>query len=174
MSAKIKKYAGERIKTEDLRKGRVPVERWKPKVRYAWSTGMAMNRFLKELKNGRIIATTCDKCRRVMVPPRVYCEKCFKPTDGWTYVKDTGTINTFSVSFLARDATRLKEPIIVAIIDLDGASKNMGIIHKLARTRNWKNIRIGMKVQAVWKPAKERTGTVTDIEYFKLIKEEKH
>ena len=174
MSERTKNFPGTPVKTKAIREGKIPTVRMRPKVKFAWSAGIAMGRFLDELKNGRIIATTCDKCRRVMVPPRVYCEKCFKPTDGWTYVKDTGTINTFSVSFLARDATRLKEPIIVAIIDLDGASKNMGIIHKLARTRNWKNIRIGMKVQAVWKPAKERTGTVTDIEYLKLIKEEKH
>ena len=166
MSAKIKKYAGERIKTEDLRKGRVPVERWKPKVRYAWSTGMAMNRFLKELKNGRIIARKCYKCGLVAVPPRMYCEQCFKPTDKWVYVKDTGIINTYSISYLAADATRLKEPILVAVIELDGASKGIGIFHHLGEV-NKDDITFGMKVKAVWKPPEERIGAITDIKYFK-------
>ena len=173
MSERSKNFPGTPIKTRDIKEGRIPAVRMRPKAKFAWSAGIAMGRFLDELKNGKIAATICNKCRRIMVPPRVYCERCFKSTDGWTYVKDTGTINTYSVSFLARDATRLKEPIIVAIIDLDGASKNMGIIHKLGGIRNWKKRKIGMKVRAVWKPAKERTGSVTDIEYFKLIEEEK-
>jgi uncharacterized OB-fold protein len=33
----------------------------------------------------------------------------------------------------------------------------------------WKITR-GMKVKAVWKPAEERTGAITDIKYFKPIK----
>jgi hypothetical protein len=168
MSSKIRKYAGERIKTDDLRKGRVPVERWRPKIRYAWSTGTAMSRFLKELKNGKIIARKCHKCGHIVVPPRMYCELCFKPTDEWVYVKDTGTINTYSISYLAADATRLKEPILVAIIDLDGASKDMGIFHHLGEVKK-EDIKFGMRVKAVWKPPKERTGAITDIKYFKAM-----
>ena len=168
MSAKIKKYPGEGIRTADLRKGKVPVVKWKPKVRYAWSAGVAMSRFIEELKNGKIIARTCHKCGRVMVPPRMYCESCFRPTDEWTYVKDTGTINTYSVSYLAADASRLKDPILVAVIDLDGASKGMGILHYLGEMKK-EDVDFGMKVKAVWKPKKERTGSITDIRYFKPV-----
>lgn len=172
MSKKIKHYPGEALESADIREGKVPTEKLRPKAKFAWSAGIAMSRFLEELKGGRIIATTCNKCGRIMVPPRIYCEKCFKPTDGWTYVKDTGTINTYSVSYLAADASRLKEPIIVAIIDLDGASEGMGIIHGLGEV-NWKEVKFGMKVKAVWKPPEERVGAITDIKYFKPIKEEK-
>lgn len=166
MSAKTEKYAGERIKTDDLRKGRVPVERWKPKIRYAWSTGTAMSRFLKELKQERIIARKCNICGRIMVPPRMYCELCFRPTDEWVYVKDTGIINTYSISYLAADAKRLKEPILIAIIELDGASKGMGIFHLIGEAKK-ENINFGMRVKAVWKPRRERIGAITDIRYFK-------
>jgi len=172
MSAKIKNYPGEELETKDIREGKVLTEKFRPKAKFAWSAGIAISRFLDELKNGRIIATTCSNCGRIMVPPRIYCEKCYKPTDGWTYAKDTGVINTFSVSFLAADATRLKEPIIVAIINLDGASEGMGIVHRIEEVADWKKIKIGMKVKAVWKPSKERTGAITDIKYFKLMKEE--
>ena len=171
MSAKIKHYEGEVLEGKDIKEGKVPTEKFRPKAKFAWSAGIAMSRFLEELKNGRIIATTCSKCGRIMVPPRIYCEKCFKPTEGWTYVKDTGTINTYSVSFLAPDASRLKEPIIVAIINLDGASEGMGIIHRIEEVRDWKEVKFGMKVKAVWKPPKERTGAITDIKYFKPLKE---
>lgn len=166
MSAKIKKYAGEEVKSADIKEGKIPTFRFRPKARYLWSAGVAMSRFLNELKNGKIIASTCNKCGRIMVPPRMFCEQCFKPTDGWTYVKDTGTINTYSVSFIAGDASRIKEPIIVAVIDIDGASPGMGILHTIQEV-DWKKVKFGMKVKAVWKPEKERAGAITDIKYFK-------
>lgn len=170
MSEKIKHYQGEALKSVDIKEGRVPAEKFRPRVKFAWSAGIAIGRFLEELKKGKIIASTCSRCGRIMVPPRIYCENCFRPTDGWEYVKDTGTINTFSISHLAADASRLKEPIIVAIIDLDGASEGMGIIHKLGET-DQKEVKFGMKVKAVWKPKQERVGAVTDIEYFKPVRE---
>jgi len=166
MSAKIKKYPGERIRTKDLVAGKVPVIKWRPQAKYAWTAGPAMSRFLRELQNGRIIARKCHECERIMVPPRMFCEMCFRPTDEWVYVKDTGTINTYSVSYLAADASRLKKPILVAVIDLDGASKGMGILHHLGEVKP-EAVKFGMKVKAVWKPPKERTGAITDIAYFK-------
>jgi len=168
MSAKIKEYRGEEVKSADIKEEKVLTVRQRPRIRYMWSAGVAMSRFLKELKNGKIIATTCKKCGRIMVPPRVFCEQCFKPTDGWTYVKDTGTVNTYSVSFIAGDASRIKEPIIVAVIDIEGASPGMGILHTI-REINWKKVKFGMKVKAVWKAPEERTGAITDIKYFKPV-----
>jgi uncharacterized OB-fold protein len=32
-----------------------------------------------------------------------------------------------------------------------------------------KEVKIGMKVQAVWKPAAEREGSILDIAYFKPV-----
>jgi uncharacterized OB-fold protein len=157
---------GQGLKSSDIKEGKIPTEKCRPNAKFAWSTGVAISRFLEELKKGKIIASTCNKCRRIMVPPRTYCEQCFKATDGWRYVKDTGTINTYSISYLAADASRLEKPILVAIIDLDGASKGMGIIHKLEEVEPEK-IRFGMKVRAVWKPQEERVGAITDIKYFK-------
>jgi len=170
MSAKIKHYPGEEVKSEEIKAGKVPAVRFRPRIRYAWSAGVAMSRFLEGLKNGKILATTCNKCKRIMVPPRVFCEQCFKPTDGWTYVKDTGKINTFSISHIAGDASRIKEPIIVAVIELDGASKDMCILHVMGEVKP-EDVKFDMKVKAVWKPPNERTGAITDIKYFKPLKE---
>ena len=135
MSSKIKKYSGTKISSAELKEGKVPTIRFRPKVRYAWSAGTAMSRFLEELKKGKIAATRCDGCSRIMVPPRMFCEMCFKPIASWTNVKDTGVINTYSVSYISGDASRIEEPIVVAIIDLDGASKGMGILHKVRGSR---------------------------------------
>jgi probable rRNA maturation factor len=41
-----------------------------------------------------------------------------------------------------------------------------GILHLLGEVEP-KDVEIGMKVEAVWKPAKEREGAITDIRYFR-------
>jgi len=171
MSEKIKRFPGEQLKGADIREGRIPSVKHRPNVKYLWSTGVAMSRFLEGLKKGKIVASACRKCGRIMVPPRAFCEQCFKPADEYVPIKDTGTINTYSVSYVAGDASRIKEPILVAVIDIDGASEGMGILHLLGEIDDWKQIKFGMRVKAVWKRPEERTGSITDIKYFAPLKE---
>jgi uncharacterized OB-fold protein len=65
---------------------------------------------------------------------------------------------------------RVKEPEIPIVVEIDGASPLHGILHKLSEVKP-EDVHIGMKVQAVWKPPKKREGAITDILYFKPIKE---
>ena len=55
-----------------------------------------------------------------------------------------------------------------ATASFDGASEGMGIMHMLGEV-DPKDLKIGMKVKAVWKKAEERTGAITDILYFKPV-----
>jgi uncharacterized OB-fold protein len=171
MSAKIKHYSGIELEPEDLKSGKVLSKEEEAGFRYSWAAGVAIGRFLSELKKGKIIARKCRKCGRIMVPPRMFCELCFRPTDEWTYVKDTGRVNTFSIAHLATDASRLKTPLLPFVVELDGASREMGFLHLLGEIEPTpEKIKVGMHVQAVWKPEDQRTGSITDIKYFKPIK----
>ena len=167
MSVKIKEYAGTPLKEEDLKQGKVLLVDYWPKANYIWSAGTAIGRYLAELKNGRIVGRQCNKCSRIVVPPRMFCESCFRPNDRWVILKDTGVINTFSLSHITADATRIKEPLIPAVIQIDGTT-DAGILHLVGET-DPEDVRFGMKVQALWKPPKERTGSITDIKYFRPI-----
>ena len=171
MSARIKEYRGTYVSRKDIEEGRVPTFKDKPEAKYAWAAGVAMGRFLAELKEGRIIGRRCRRCGRVLVPPRMFCEWCFRPTDEWVYVRDTGTVLTYSISYLGPAAERLKEPIIIAVIELDGASPGIGILHKLGEVKP-EAVHVGMRVKAVWKPPEEREGAITDILYFKPLEGE--
>jgi uncharacterized OB-fold protein len=137
-------------------------------ARYAWDAGVAIGGYLDGLKDGRILGRRCDGCRRILVPPRMFCEQCFRPTDAWVQVEDTGTVNTFSLAYITWDMRELKDPDIPAVIDLDGATPGMGIMHKLGDV-DPKTVRTGMRVKAVWKPAAERTGSILDIAYWTPI-----
>jgi len=123
---------------------------WKPTVKYAWDNGVAIGRYLAELKKGRIIGTRCDGCNRTVIPPRMFCEFCFRPMDEWVYVKDTGVVNTFSICHVNFDASRLgpNEPRhLPAVIMIDGASPGVGMMHLLGNC-DPADVKIGMKVKA--------------------------
>lgn len=156
------------LSQKDFDEKRVLTERWDPNARYAWDAGVAIGRYLEELKAGRLIGRRCDSCRRIMIPPRMFCERCFCPTDEWVYLQDTGTVKTFSLCYITWDMRPLQEPQMPAVIDIDGASKGMGIMHLLGEVKP-EEVKIGLRVKAVWKPAAERQGAITDILYFKPL-----
>ena len=171
MQEKVKVSGGTGLSEKDARSGKIFYTEDSLDCAFAWDTGVAINRYLTELKNGKIIAKECRQCNRIMLPPRMFCELCFVPSGDWVFVEDTGVINTFSICHVNWDASRIKKgekPHLPAVIEIDGASEGMGIMHRLGGV-DPDQIKIGMKVKAVWKPESERTGSITDIKYFKPL-----
>jgi uncharacterized OB-fold protein len=135
-------------------------------ARYAWDAGIAVSEYLRGLKRGVILGRECRECRRILVPPRMFCEECFRSNDRWVEVKDTGTVNTFSICYIRYDMVPLKDPEIPFVLEIDGATPGMGFMHKLGEVKP-DDVRIGMEVEAVWKPEGEREGSILDIKYFR-------
>lgn len=167
MSEKVKVWPGTALSDADIAVRKVLNTEWQPNLKYAWDAGIGYGRYLAELKRGRIIGTKCHKCRRVLLPARVFCEWCFRTVDEWVYLKDTGTINTFSIAYTGSMAERLKEPLIPALVEIDG-SGGVAIMHLIGGVDPWK-VKIGMRVKAVWKPEQQREGAITDIKFWKPI-----
>ena len=134
-------------------------------ITYEWDAGEAMGAFLEGMRDGRIVATVCAQCERTLVPPRKFCERCFRPTDTWAAVQDTGVVETFSICYVRWDMVPLDPPEIPAVIRLDGSSEG-GFLHMLDEVAPGA-VAIGMEVEAVWKPADERSGSILDIAYFR-------
>jgi uncharacterized protein len=168
MSSRVARYAGTEITAEEARAGRYLITRYQADLKYSWSSGKATSRFLGGLREGELWGRLCRGCGRTMVPPRMYCELCFRPTDEWVRLRDTGKVATYSVSYVNADASRreVEEPILVAVVEIDGASPLMGLLHLLGEVSP-AGVSVGMKVEAVWKPRDERQGAITDIRYFR-------
>jgi uncharacterized OB-fold protein len=168
MSENITEYPGVYLRESDFREGNVLFTEWDPNLQYAWDAGVAIGRYLQELKNGRLMGVRCDECGRVVIPPRNFCEWCFLPMDDWAELPDTGTVNTFSLCYVTWDMQYLDDPQLPAVIDIDGTNPRVGIMHMLGEV-DPDDVKIGMKVQAVWKPPEEREGSILDIKYFKPV-----
>lgn len=137
--------------------GRVDVE-------YHWSAGIAGSKFFTELReNGKIMGTKCPECKRVLVPPRIFCEECFVDTDEWVEVSTSGEILTFAESYFGLQGQRLEEPWYIGIIKLDGADG--GLFHRIVKGES--EIAIGGRVEAVLED--ERKGHIMDIVNFRTV-----
>jgi len=166
MSMEKHVYPTSGLSEKDFEQKQVITVAWTPRAEYEWDEGVAIGRYLQGLKEGKLIGRVCHHCRRKLIPPRMFCEQCFRPTDEWFEAGDTGTIKTFSLCYVTWDMIRLEHPQIPAVIDIDGASAGMGIMHLVSEV-DPKAVRIGMKVKAVWKAADKREGAITDILYWK-------
>jgi uncharacterized OB-fold protein len=170
MSKEIKELPGTALTDKDIAQNKVLITEWDPKLKWAWDIGAGYGRYFDELKQGRIVGTKCDKCRRTLLPARVFCEWCFRYIDEWVYLEDTGTVNTFSVAYTDWVARRITEPRIPAMIEIDG-SGGVAILHLLGAV-DPKQVEVGLRVKAVWKPESERKGAITDILYWQPIRED--
>jgi len=134
---------------------------------YIYTVGRAGEKFFREIINGKIFGARCDPCKITYVPPRVYCEKCFaRLEDHYIEVGSKGTVHTFTLSYESYDGTKKETPSILAVIRLEGTDG--GLVHWLGEV-DFKEVYIGMPVEAVFKPPKEREGSILDIKYFQPI-----
>ncbi|MDH5200589.1 MAG: Zn-ribbon domain-containing OB-fold protein, partial [Candidatus Bathyarchaeota archaeon] len=138
-------------------------------IPYRHTAGRAASRFFRELKeNKRVMGVRCPSCRRVLVPPRGFCERCFVPIDEWVEVQDSGTLSTFTIVY-AKFTSLPPPPYCVGLIKLDGADTALmhyvGGVDLQDLEAAKKALSVGMRLEAVWR--EEREGKISDIEYFR-------
>ena len=170
MTENTQEYPGTPLSEKDFEDNKILYIHDEMQADFAWDAGIGIGSYLEALKNGFILGSYCQTCRKTVVPPRTVCEWCFRPVEKFVRLQDTGTINTFSLCYVTWDVKRVQEPEIPAVIEIDGASPLHGIMHKLGEVKP-EDVHIGMRVKAVWKKPEERQGAITDILYFKPLEE---
>lgn len=139
--------------------------------------GIYLSRLLTSMRDhGKIIANRCPKCHRVFLPPNIICGWCKieiedKP-ENWLEISDKGTVLTYFV-IKEREVDRVTGKFIGvpnpnAQIRLDGGDDQTYVNHVLEEMDETK-LRVGMRVQAVWKPKEQRRGRISDILHFRTI-----
>jgi len=131
---------------------------------YRYAVGKVGSRFIRELRNKRIMGLRCPTCGITYVPPRLTCGKCFNSLTDWVQVGNQGILMTYTVVYYQEPIHPLKAPFAYGIIQLDGA--DTGIVHLLGEV-NLETIQIGMRVEAVF--SDECRGNILDIKYFKPV-----
>lgn len=135
---------------------------------YRFTPGRAGSRFLKHMAEGKILGQGCQKCGKVYVPPRGSCPRCGVPTEKEVEVADRGTVTSFSIVRVPSEGIAIDLPFACLSILLDGS--DIPFFH-VASEVNVEDVRMGMRVQAVWKPREEWSASLESIRYFRPLDE---
>ncbi len=134
------------------------------RLEYLVTPGEAPTRSLRGMKEGRLLGERCPNCSKVYMPPRGSCPMCAVPTSEQVELEHTGTVTTFCVVNVQFYGQVQEIPYVCASVLLDGADiPFFGVIQECPAAE----VRMGMRVEAVWVDDDAREYSYTNIKYFR-------
>jgi uncharacterized OB-fold protein len=153
-----------------MSEGRKPVHaiQTPTRLRYTCTPGRASTRYLRAIAEKKLMGQRCTGCGRVYIPPRGACARCGLPTEEEVPVSDKGTVVTFCIVRVPSQNIDLELPYVAASILLDGSDIPF---MALLSDCTVEDVRMGMRVQAVWVPDEKLALTSENIKHFRPIDE---
>lgn len=120
--------------------------------------------FLRGLEEGTLLGARSGKDGKVYFPPKEADPATGLELDNFVELPDKGTVTTFAIINIPFAGQRIKPPYVAAYVLLDGA--DIAFLH-LIQEIDASEVRMGLRVRAVWKPREEWGLGIDNIEYFK-------
>ncbi|RDH78996.1 DNA-binding protein [Mycolicibacterium moriokaense] len=120
--------------------------------------------FLRGLEEGKLLGARTGENGKVYFPPKEADPATGLELDNFVELPDKGTVTTFAIINIPFAGQRIKPPYVAAYVLLDGA--DIPFLHLVSEI-DATEVRMGMRVQAVWKPKEEWGLGIDNIEYFK-------
>jgi len=133
-------------------------------LRVQHSASVQETRYLQALKEGRLVGQRCPVCRKVYIPPRGACPVDGVPTEEAVELPDRGIVTTFCIVNVPFLGQRIQPPYVAAYVLLDGA--DIAFLHLILDCPA-EEVRMGMRVEAVWKPREEWEFGLQNITHFR-------
>lgn len=130
---------------------------------YNYAASPEESLFYRGLNEGRIMGQRCPTCQKVYVPPRSACPADGTPTEEEVELSQTGTITTFCIVNVPFLGQKITPPYVSAYVLLDGA--DIAVLHLILGVPA-DEVRMGMRVKAVWKPEDEWAYSLENIDHF--------
>jgi uncharacterized OB-fold protein len=127
---------------------------------YQYTAGVAGEKFLRGLREGRILASECTNCGKKYIPPKVYCIECYREIKRFRQVGPEGVVAALTESRIDFEGNRLAKPKTFAFIVFKGVTG--GLIHFATGT----GLEIGSEVVPKFRAPAKCHGTILDIEGF--------
>jgi len=138
------------------------------RLEYRYTPGTASSRFLRKMKEGKLVGRRCPSCAKVYVPPRGGCPMCGVEFGEEVEVKSTGTVVTFAIVNVNFANRVVDLPYVSAEVAFDGSDTTTMVLLKGVGADE---ARMGMRVTAHWLPESEWDYTLANIDYVEPIDE---
>ncbi len=140
-------------------------------VAHRYTPGVAGEAFLMALRDrGALLGSRCERCAYTYVPARLFCERCFAELAADVELGPGGTLVSFTIGFVGVDGDPLDRPITLGLVRLDGA--DAVLLHHVLEPGD-RPLEIGERVEVIFRPQAERTGSMLDILGFALAEVER-
>ena len=133
------------------------------RLHYRHSASPEESRYLRGLAEGRLLGQRCPACGKVYLPPRGACPTDGVPTTDEVELTDHGTVTTFCIVNVPFLGQRVPPPYVAAQVLVDGA--DIPLQHLILGCPP-DEVRMGMRVKAVWKPEDQWGTTIENISHF--------
>jgi uncharacterized OB-fold protein len=134
------------------------------RLEYDVTAGHAQSAFLRGLVEGKFLGRRCPKCLKVYLPPRGACPTDGVPTTDLVECGQRGVVTTFCVVNVPFRGQAIELPYVCAQILVDGADiPFMALIQECPASE----VRMGMRVEAVWLEAEQRVPNLESLKYFR-------
>ncbi|KUI35441.1 DNA-binding protein [Mycobacterium sp. IS-1496] len=120
--------------------------------------------FLRALQEGKLLGARTGKDGKLYFPPREADPATGRPTTEFVELPDRGTVTTFAIINIPFAGQRIKPPYVAAYVLLDGA--DIPFLHLVTEIEA-DQVRMGMRVEAVWKPREEWGLGIDNISHFR-------
>jgi len=130
---------------------------------YLYAASPEESTFYRGLAEGRILGQRCPTCHKVYVPPRSACPVDGVATTDEVELGHSGTVTTFCIVNVPFLGQKITPPYVSAYVLLDGA--DIAFLHLILDIPA-EEVRMGMRVKAVWKPREEWGTTIENISHF--------
>jgi uncharacterized OB-fold protein len=131
---------------------------------YTYAASQEESRFYRGLAEGKIRGQRCPKCQKVYVPPRGACPVDGVPTTDEVELPDHGIVTTYCIVNVPFLGQRITPPYVSAYVLLEGA--DIAFLHLILGC-DPAEVRMGMRVEAVWRPRDEWGTTIENIDHFR-------
>ena len=131
---------------------------------YLYAASPEESAFYRGLAEGRLLGQRCPECHKVYIPPRSACPSDGNPTTDEVELPDKGTVTTFCIVNVPFLGQKITPPYVSAYILLDGA--DIAFLHLILDIPA-EEVRMGMRVEAVWKPRDEWGTSIENISHFR-------
>ncbi|WP_094271160.1 Zn-ribbon domain-containing OB-fold protein [Rhodococcus sp. OK302] len=120
--------------------------------------------YLRGLAEGKLIGGRSGPNDKVYIPPRGTNPTNGRPITEQVELPDRGIITTFCIVNVPFLGQQIKPPYVAAYVLLDGA--DIAFLHLILEC-DAADVRMGMRVEAKWKPREEWGYGLENIEYFR-------
>jgi uncharacterized protein len=120
--------------------------------------------YLRAIAEGRLLGAKTGESGKVYFPPHSTDPATGLPTTDFVELPDKGIVTTFAIINIPFQGQRIKPPYVAAYVLLDGS--DIPFLHLVADV-DAHEVRMGMRVEAVWKPREEWGFGIDNIDYFR-------